>query len=296
MADAVVEHFVPSGPVEGLDDGATQGVVARVLIRVGMVAHALIVHVEIGVHETGLQVGGEVEPCRQGGFERWRVPGDQDPVELAYRHLDEIHFVRDEGIPARGVLGDEFQLDAVGERWHLAVQTVQAQPALAGRIVAFSFEVEGFPAKALVAGQNGPCRVELRQSIGAGADGSNGELGSMGVNRLARYDGRKAVGQGVRQLGIRRDQLNLQGAVVERAEAWDLLLVISATILPVVQADDPPLPHPGSLGAGLRIEVAQDGIHDIRSPHGPTPALRESGVVDELHARLDANRVDEAVG
>ena len=52
-ADVIKENLVVFLPVKGLDHGTTQGTIATVLLRVGMVTNPLVGHVEIGIDKTG---------------------------------------------------------------------------------------------------------------------------------------------------------------------------------------------------------------------------------------------------
>ena len=72
---------------------------------------------------------------------------------------------------------------------------------------------------------------------------------------LAGHDRRIALRQRVGQLGKRRYELNLYRAVVDGPQAGNFLVVVGAVLLPVIETDDPPLPQPGPLGAGGRIEM-----------------------------------------
>ena len=185
--------------------------------RVGMISDAPVVHVEIRVHESRFKVGREVVFFLQFGNEPGRVAILQNPGELGYRNLDEIGFAGDERIPARGVLGNEFNFDPIGERQALSLQLLQPQPALAVRVEPFRLQVEDRTPKLFILKQHGAGAVEAVQAVGSRTHRVAFELRTVILDRFPRNDGGKTLRQRVCELRKWRYQLDLDSAFVECA-------------------------------------------------------------------------------
>ena len=100
----------------------------------------------------------------------------------------------------------------------------------------------------------------------------------------------------MRQLWKWGDKLNLQSPVVERFQTRDVTVVIRAVPLPVIETHDLALPEPGALGPGFFIELSFDRINEVFGTNSAALAFGKCRVVDEVHSRLDVNRVDQAIG
>ena len=160
LPDPVVENLVPLRPVESLDDGAAQGLVAGILLRVGMVTNASVIHVEIGMYKAGFQVGDQVVIFGQHGVQgRW-ITLLQNLVELADGYFDEIQFSGREGVPASCIFSDEFDFDAVCQGRDTSLKSFQVKLGVGGFIESLCFQAERFFPEAWITHQYGTGAVE----------------------------------------------------------------------------------------------------------------------------------------
>ncbi len=116
------------------------------------------------------------------------------------------------------------------------------------------------------------------------------------VHGIHRHDRGITLGQRVRQLWKRGDQLNLQGEIIQRLQAGNLLAVIGTGLFPLVQAYDPSLPEPRALCAGSRIELPLYRIDKVSSRDFTAFAIGECRVIDEVNPGLQTDGVDQPVG
>ena len=176
-------------PIERFDDGAAQGFVAGILFGVGMMTNAPVIHVEIGVYKTRFQAGAKV--IFRGQFfvkPRW-ISGFQHLVKLADRDFHKIQFAGNEGIPARGVFGYEFDFNPVSEWRTAAFEPLHPVLGLCFRVIAFSSQTERLLPEADVSDQHSAGCIKSLQAERAGTNWVDCKFPSMKLDRFPGHHG-----------------------------------------------------------------------------------------------------------
>ena len=138
-----------------------------------MIADAPVIHVEIGVHETGFQVGAQqIVSSASGGFSSGGSRFCRTWSNWLTGTLMKSSFTGDESIPTGCILGDKFDFDAIREWRNPAFEPFQAVggTALSGSKPSAS-RLKGSSRKCCVAHQDRTwrCMKSCKQAIGTRA-------------------------------------------------------------------------------------------------------------------------------
>ena len=197
------------------------------------------------------------------------------------RHAREVGLAVQEAEPARLVLLDDRDLDAVVERQALAVQALGERQCfdVVGRGLAVEADVAIGGVLVEDDARGAPPRA---QAIRPGADGMGGDVVAVGLDHLARDADGIRLAEGGREARPRRRQPELDRVAVERAQALDLgaiverLLLAQCALAQGVEAED-----------AVLVERAVEGALGGRVVHA---LEREDVVVGHQFARLALER------
>ncbi len=216
--------------------------------------------------------------------------------------LDQVERAVDEREPARLVFRDHADLDSVHQRQALARQF--GGDALRLGIVGRRFGFEELLAKGRVANQlDARGASPRRQPERPGAHRVRGHIIGVGLHHLARHrPGVQRRGEVVVKARAGRAQADAEGVAVERANAFDLLVVVerrlaaARRIAQFRQAEQPGvLEDVDVFGVVLRVVEALDGVDVVLRDQLARPAA-ERRIVGEEDAGPDAEREAREVG
>ena len=162
-------------------------------------------------------------------------------------------------------------------------------------VIALLVDIDRCPAPVAVRFHDHLRGVEGNQAKGPGTYRPQAQLTPVALDRLARHHGSVALRECERQLRKRADQANLQGVRIERAQAFDIGVVVRAGILPLVDAQHAALPQPGPLRTHCRVEVTLDRVNHVLRGHFAALTVRKRRVVDEPHAAAQTDGIGQTI-
>jgi hypothetical protein len=233
-----------------------------------------------------------------GEVGRQPAAGRGDLREGLGHALDEVLLAAQEAQPARLVLGEDADLDAVQHGDAPALEA-RGQGQALGVVGGGLGVVEAFTVAGVSLQHDEAAAPPLPEHEGAGADRVRREVLAIGLDDLARHRAEQ-VGQRdlLQEMRQRLLQLDAQGVTVQHLQAAQRRVVVEGPLAGLgalarrLQSDDLPALHraPGRAGV-LRVGETLPGVGEVG--RGELAFLTLEGrVVLEVNAGLDARRPD----